>query len=98
MTPSPDAVPAGSPSPDPILVRRAKWNAVAKAGCRIGYVLYGLALLAFFVGFFWDFSTPIIVTVEVGLVAGSLFLAPSMLLLYMVKAAVRDDADPGRQS
>lgn len=79
-------------------MRRAKWNALAKAGCRIGYVLYGIALIAFFVGFLGEFSTPIIVTVEIGLIAGSLFLAPAMLLLYMVKAAVRDDADPGRQS
>ncbi len=98
MTPTSDAAPGGPPPSDPILVRRAKWNAAAKAGCRVGYVLYAIALVAFFVGFFGDFSTPIIVTVEIGLVAGSIFLAPSMLLLYMVKAAVRDDADPGRQS
>ncbi len=91
--------PPVDPDPsDPVLVRRAKWNALAKTGCRIGYLLYAIALVAFFAGFFTDFSSPIILTVEIGLVAGSLVLAPAMLLLYMVKAAVRDDADPGRQS
>jgi hypothetical protein len=98
VTSSPDPAPNGASPTDPVLVRRAKWKAVAKAGCRIGYALYAIAVVAFFVGFFGDFSTAIIVTVEIGLVVGSLFLAPSMLLLYMVKAAVRDDADPGRQS
>lgn len=98
MTSQPPPTSNGPQPSDPVLVRRAKWNALAKAGCRVGYVLYAIAMVAFFVGFFGDFTTPIIVTVEIGLVAGSIFLAPSMLLLYMVKAAVKDDADPGRQS
>jgi hypothetical protein len=97
-SPTPDPEPSQTASDDPILVRRAKWNALAKVGCRVGYVLYAIAMVAFFIGFFGDFTTPVIVIVEIGLVAGSLILAPAMLLLYMVKAAVRDDADPGRQS
>jgi len=81
-----------------VLVRRARWSRVARTGSRIGYLLYLISTVAFFVGFFGEFSSGLILVVEIGLIGGSVFLAPAMLLTYMVKAAIKDDADPGRQS
>lgn len=95
-TPPPD--PGADPATDPVLVRRAQWSRLATTGSRIGYLLYLVSLVAFFIGFFGEFSSGLILVVEIGLVGGSVFLAPAMLLTYMVKAAVKDDADPGRQS
>jgi hypothetical protein len=95
---TPPADSGASPPTDPVLIRRAQWKRAATIGSRIGYLLYLVALIAFFVGFFAEFSSGQILVVEIGLIGGTIFLAPAMLLTYMVKAAVKDDADPGRQS
>lgn len=62
----------------------------------MGYLLYALATVAFFVGIFGELSDGLVRVVEIGLVGGSVFLAPSILVTYMVKAAEKDDLEHGR--
>jgi hypothetical protein len=52
--------------------------------------------VAFFVGLFTEFSDGLVIVIEIGLIGGSLLLAPAILLTYMVKAAERDDLEHGR--
>ena len=65
-------------------------------GQRVGYALFGLAVLGFLVGFIVGFSDPIVRAIEGCLLVGSLVLAPSIVLGYAVKAAERDDLEHGR--
>lgn len=82
--------------PDPILVQRAKAKRLTDLGQRIGFLLYGMAIVVFLVGLLTDFNSAVATIVTFGVVAGSLVLAPSILGAYMVKAAVRDDLEHGR--
>jgi hypothetical protein len=81
---------------DPVRVRRAQWARGARAVSRVGYLLYLVATVAFFVGLFTEFSDGLVIVIEIGLIGGSLLLAPAILLTYMVKAAERDDLEHGR--
>lgn len=91
------AVPNGpDPEPDPILVQRAKASHWARLGQRIGYLLYGAAIIAFTIGLLTTFSGAVSAVATTGVIAGSVVLAPSILGAYMVKAAVRDDLEHGR--
>jgi hypothetical protein len=65
-------------------------------GQRIGYALFGLAVVAFFVGFATGFHSGVVHLIELFLLIGSIVLAPSIVLAYAVKAAERDDAEHGR--
>lgn len=78
-------------STDPVLARRARIAKLVAVGQRVGYGLFGLAVVGFFVGFFTHFS-PTLVTIVVGsLLVGSLILAPAIVFGYAVKAADRED-------
>jgi len=81
---------------DPILVQRAKVQRLVNLGQRLGYLLYGVAIVVFLVGLLTDFNSTVAAIVTFGVVAGSVVLAPSILGAYMVKAAVRDDLEHGR--
>jgi hypothetical protein len=81
---------------DPILVQRAKVQRLVNLGQRLGYLLYGVAIVVFLVGLLTDFNSTVATIVTFGVVAGSVVLAPSILGAYMVKAAVRDDLEHGR--
>jgi hypothetical protein len=76
---------------DPVLARRAQFAAAAQWGKRIGYTLFVAAMVAFFVGLFTDFSDVWGWLMIGGLVAGSVFLLPAIIIGYAVKAAYRDD-------
>ncbi len=82
--------------PDPILVQRAKALRIANLGQRIGYLLYGMAIVVFMVGLATDFNGTVSAIVTFGVIAGSVVLAPAILAGYAVKAAVRDDIEHGR--
>ena len=104
MTPDPhgpDRAPDGGPRRgpggrpvDPVLARReavARW---AKLAQRVGYLLFALALVLFFIGFATREFTPAIVTgLEICLIGGSILLAPSIVIGYAVKAADRADVE-----
>jgi len=84
------------PNVDPVRVRRAQIARLASLGQRIGYLLFGLAVAAFFVGLATTFSGGLVLAIELCLLIGSVFLAPAIVAGYAVKAAERDDLEHGR--
>ena len=84
------------PPTDPVLVRRARIGRLASTGKRLGYLAFLTAIVLFIVGMVGDFSGGIATTLVVLLVAGSVVLAPAIILHYAVQAATDEDA--GRPS
>ncbi|HJV09022.1 MAG TPA: hypothetical protein VJ653_05050 [Acidimicrobiales bacterium] len=79
------------PSDDPVLVRRARISRMVAMAQRIGYSLWLVAIVVFVAGAATEFR-PAMVTVVVGcLIAGSVLLAPSIVIGYGVRAADRVD-------
>jgi hypothetical protein len=83
------------PVDDPVLARRAAIARLVSVGQRVGYALFGLAMVLFFVGLVAGY-TQVLTNVIVGcLLAGSLILAPAIVFGYAVKAAERDEQGLG---
>lgn len=83
------------PTSDPVLARRRRLARLAALGQRAGYALFGVAIALFVVGFVAGFSSGVVTAVVVALVAGSLVLAPAIVVGYAVRAADRDDRERG---
>ena len=81
---------------DPVLVRRARMGRLATTDKRLGYLAFLTAIVLFIVGMVGDFSDGIATALIVLLVAGSIVLAPAIVLHYAVQAAADEDA--GRPS
>ena len=81
---------------DPVRDRRARVARLVAIGQRVGYALFGVAVVAFFVGFAAGFTTAVVTVIEVCLLVGSIVLAPAIVFGYAVKAAERDDREHGR--
>jgi hypothetical protein len=80
-----------APSTDPVLVRRARIARAVSIGQRLGYALYLVATIGFFVGLATEY-TPGLVRIIVGsLLVGSAVLAPAIVFGYAVKAAEREE-------
>lgn len=79
--------------PDPVLARRARIAHLVDLGQRVGYGLFAIAIVLFFVGFAVDFTGGVVTAIVIALVAGSLVLAPAIVFGYAVKAADRADRD-----
>jgi hypothetical protein len=83
------------PASDPVLVRRAAIARLVSVGQRVGYALFGVAMVLFFVGLAAGY-TQLLTNVIVGcLLAGSLILAPAIVFGYAVKAAEREEQGLG---
>ena len=65
-------------------------------GQRIGYGLFAVAVVAFFVGFVVGFDDAVVDLIVGTMIVGSIVLAPSIVFAYAVKAAERDDLEQGR--
>jgi len=76
---------------DPVRARRAQFTIAADWGKRIGYSLFGLAMVAFFVGLFTNFNDTWGWIVIGCMGVGSALLLPAIIIGYAVKAADRDD-------
>lgn len=87
---------ADSTVTDPVLARRARITSLVQLGKRIGYGLFALAIVLFFVGFFTHFTDPLVSVIVASMVVGSIVLAPAIVFGYGVKAANRDDREHGR--
>lgn len=88
-------MPSPAPNDDPVRARRAKvahYNLLAN---RIGYLLWAVAVSCFVMAFAFGFKGPLVTVVVVCIVAGSVLLAPSIVIGYAVKAAERDDLEKG---
>lgn len=79
------------PATDPVLVRRARISTLVTIAQRVGYGLFGLAVVLFFVGLSGTYTSTLTSAIVFCLVAGSLVLAPAIILGYAVKAADRED-------
>jgi uncharacterized membrane protein len=81
----------GSEPDDPILVRREQYRRVAELAQRTGYLLFGLAVVVFVIGFVVGFSSLVVAVIVAGLLVGSVALLPGIVIGYAVKAADRED-------
>jgi len=79
--------------PDPVLESRERVAGWVSLGLRVGYGLFGLALLLFFAGVATNFNSLLTGTITFCLFVGSVILAPSIVFNYAVKAANRADRD-----
>ena len=62
---------------------------------RAGYVLFGLAVALFVVAFLVGFTGALVSAILTSMIAGSLLLAPAIVLGYAVKAAEKEDQARG---
>ncbi len=82
---------------DPVLERRRRIAGLVKLGQRVGYGLFGLAIVLFAIGLVVGFG-PVTAGIVGAIVIGSLVLAPAIVFGYAVKAAERDDRQHGRRT
>jgi hypothetical protein len=80
---------------DPVLVRRRRIARWADLGQRAGYLLFGVAVVLFVVGFATGFPAWLGATVIGLLIVGSVVLAPAIVFGYAVRAADREDRERG---
>ena len=80
---------------DPVRERRALISRINDIANRLGYALFGIAMVCFLIAFFVGFKGPLVTAVPACLIAGSILLAPSIVIGYAVKAAERDDFENG---
>lgn len=85
-----------SPADDPIRRQRARWARVGSAAQRLGYLLFLVAVVLFFVGLVVGWSGGFTTAIVACLVVGSVVLAPAIVVGYAVKAAEREDREAGR--
>lgn len=81
---------------DSLLAKRRRIQHLAELGQRIGYALFGVAIVGFFVALFTGFSSAWVTIIITAMVVGSVFLAPAIVASYAVKAADREDREHGR--
>jgi hypothetical protein len=81
---------------DPVLRRRAQIARLADRGQKVGYGLFGVAVVAFVVAAVVGFSPAWVTVVVVAMVVGSVVLAPAIVLGFAAKAADREDREVGR--
>jgi membrane-bound ClpP family serine protease len=83
-------------SNDPVRSRRQKISRINNAANRLGYLLWAIAMICFIAAFVVGFKGIIVNMVITCIIAGSILLAPSIIIGYAVKAAERDDLEHGR--
>lgn len=81
---------------DPVLARRARIARIVALGQRVGYLLFGAAVVLFVIGGIAEFTTGLVSAIVTCMVIGSIVLAPAIVFGYAVKAAERDDIAAGR--
>ncbi len=80
---------------DRVREQRARAARVAVAGKRVGYLLFGVAIVVFLVGLATRFSDTVSDVVVACLIAGSVVLAPAIILAYAARSAERQDRERG---
>lgn len=78
-------------SDDPVRARRQRIGAAAAAAKRAGYLLFGVAMVAFVVAVLADFPPALVTVVVASMAVGSLLLAPAIVIAYGVQKAERED-------
>jgi hypothetical protein len=90
--------PSQDVSDDPVVVRRRRIGRWAEAGQRLGYSLYGLAVVLFVIAMITDLPRGLVGGVVVAMALGSVVLAPSIIAGYGVRAADREDRERARST
>ena len=83
---------------DPVLQRRRQVARLVAVGQRVGYALFGVAIIAFIAGFAVGFDGLVRTAVTASIVVGSIVLAPAIVFGYAVRAADREDREQGRST
>jgi hypothetical protein len=81
---------------DPVRARRARIARLTEVGQRVGYALFGIAVVVFVIGFVVGYSGTLVAIIVSSLLLGSAVLAPSIVFSYGVRAAEREDRELGR--
>jgi len=81
---------------DPVRAKRARIARLTEVGQRVGYGLFGVAMVVFIIGFVVGYSDLLVTVIVASLGVGSLVLAPAIVFGYAVKAAEREDRELGR--
>lgn len=76
-----------------MLAKRRRIGRLTKAGQRVGYTLYLVATVGFFVGLVTGYASWLVTVIIASLLVGSVVLAPAIVFSYAVKAAYRADRD-----
>jgi len=76
---------------DPVIARRLRLARLARLGQRLGYLTFVSSIVVFAVGLSNGFSDGIATALVALLVAGSIILAPAIVLHYAVRAAAEED-------
>ena len=84
MTPDPQ---------DPILLKRERIRVQANKAQRLGYLLFGLATVLFFVGLATTLSGALVTAIVGLLIAGSIVLAVAIQVGYAIRGAERHEED-----
>ena len=90
--------PARPDRSDPVLERRRRIAGLVRTGQRVGYGLFGVAIVLFAVGLVVGFGGAITPGIVASIVIGSIVLAPAIVFGYGVNAAEREDRSQGRST
>ena len=80
---------------DPVRAKRARVARLVEVGQRVGYGLFGLAIVLFVYGFVGGYTSALTTVIVAALIVGSIVLAPAIVFGYAVKAAEREDRERG---
>ena len=78
---------------DDVLAHRARLARFVKLAKRIGYGLFGFAVVAFVLGAVGGFSSLIVDLIVAAMLIGSILLAPAIVLGYGIRAAEREERE-----
>jgi hypothetical protein len=78
---------------DPVLERRRRIARLVELGKRIGYGLFGIAVVLFVVGVIAGFTAALTTAIVAAMLVGSVVLAPAIVFGYAVKAAEREERE-----
>jgi hypothetical protein len=78
-----------------VRARRARIARLVELGQRVGYALFGVAIVLFIIGFVAGYSGAVVAVIVTCLIVGSVVLAPAIVFGYAVKAAEREDRERG---
>lgn len=90
--PDPDPDPDAGTT-DPVLEKRRRIAGYVDVGQKLGYGLFGLAMVAFVIGFGVGLRPWMVTLIVVSLVVGSVVLAPAIVFGHAVRAAERADRE-----
>lgn len=82
---------------DPINQKRERYRAQAAQGQRLGYVLYAIATIFFFVGIATSFRSWLVTVIIGCLIVGSVILAVAIQVGYAIRGAERHEEDAKAQ-